>query len=88
MGLAVNWQCACGKGMFRSGWRDLNSRPLDPQSSAMRPPKFALVRLPWSQPCPYAGELRRKAPNASQLLQSLLQRPQKGDNTKIKQRDR
>jgi hypothetical protein len=70
--------------VFRlSGWRDLNSRPLDPQSSATRPARFALVRLPWSGPGLYVGERWRKSLNAPQLLQSLLQRPQKGDTPKI-----
>jgi hypothetical protein len=27
----LSGQSACDKGMYRSGWRDLNSRPLDPQ---------------------------------------------------------
>jgi hypothetical protein len=34
---------------IRSGWRDLNSRPLDPQSLAKRTYEFTVVRLPWSQ---------------------------------------
>jgi hypothetical protein len=66
-----------------SGWRDLNSRPLDPQSSAIRTPQSALVRLPWSDAGLYFGERWRQSLNASQLLQSLLQRPQKGDTPKI-----
>jgi hypothetical protein len=61
----------------------LKSRPLDPQSSAIRPLKFALVRSRLSQPCLYAGERWRKPLNAPQLLQSLLHRPLKGDHTKI-----
>ena len=39
-----------------SGWRDLNSRPLDPQSSAIRSPKFVLVHLPCSDVDLYCSE--------------------------------
>ncbi len=41
-------QTCADKAFHLSGWRDLNSRPLDPQSSAIRSPKVVLVRLPWS----------------------------------------
>jgi hypothetical protein len=64
----------CADKVFRlSGWRDLNSRPLDPQCWAERTPKSVLVRLPWSPPCLYAGERWRRYLNACELLQSLLQ---------------
>jgi hypothetical protein len=32
-------------GLSWSGWRDLNSRPLDPQTSAARPRTSAVVRI-------------------------------------------
>jgi hypothetical protein len=60
----------------------LNSRPLDPQSSALRPLKFVLVRLPWSDAGLYASERWRDSLNASQLLQSLLQWRSEGGITR------
>jgi hypothetical protein len=34
----LNGRCACDKGERWSGWRDLNSRPLDPQ---IGPPRLS-----------------------------------------------
>jgi len=78
-------QTTSDKAIHLSGWRDLNSRPLDPQCWAKRTQRFALVRLPWSQPHLTSRERWRKSLNASQLLQSLLQRRLKGGHTKINQ---
>jgi hypothetical protein len=76
-------QYACDKVMYLSGWRDLNSRSLDPQCWAKRTPKTVLVRLPWSDAGLYSGERWRQSLNGSQLLQSLLQQPLKGGHSKI-----
>jgi hypothetical protein len=70
-------------GQTGSGWRDLNSRPLDPQCWAKRPLESALVRLPWSDAGLYPGGRWRKPLNASQLLQSLLHQALKGGHSKI-----
>ena len=55
---------------------------LDPQSSALRPLESALVRSRRSQPRLDSGGRWRHSLNALQLLQSLLQRPRKGEASK------
>jgi hypothetical protein len=42
-------------GLLLSGWRDLNSRPLDPQSSAL--PSCATARAPCSTSISHEREL-------------------------------
>jgi hypothetical protein len=46
---------AADKAIYRSGWRDLNSRPLDPQSSAL--PSCATARGPCSESSSHEREL-------------------------------
>jgi hypothetical protein len=75
-------QTVSDKGYHLSGWRDLNSRPLDPQSSAIHTPEFALVRSRRSQPRPDSDGRWRQCVNASELLQSLLQQTMRGGRTK------
>jgi hypothetical protein len=48
-------QSAADKDEYLSGWRDLNSRPLDPQSSAL--PSCATARGPRSESSSHEREL-------------------------------
>jgi hypothetical protein len=52
---ALTHQIASDKAFYRSGWRDLNSRPLDPQSSAL--PSCATARRPCSMSISHEREL-------------------------------
>jgi hypothetical protein len=45
MGLDLSGKCAADKDKCLSGWRDLNSRPLDPQTSAACPRTSGDVRF-------------------------------------------
>jgi len=59
-------------GALLSGWQDLNSRPLDPQTWAICPLKSAKVRFPWSGPLAYVSERRRTPANAPPWLHAWL----------------
>ena len=60
--------CSSDKVKYLSGWRDLNSRPLDPQSSAL--PSCATARWPCSTSISHERELYYE--DASGQQRSLL----------------
>jgi hypothetical protein len=80
MEVELSGELASDKERYRSGWRDLNSRPLDPQSSALRPPESVLVRSRWSQPICLLHEPCRTPANRLPWLHMWLHfATQKGD---------
>jgi hypothetical protein len=66
MGFAHNHQNTSDKDIYRSSWRDLNSRPLDPQTSAACPRTSTDVQFSLKIRILYLGVFRWTNPNGGQ----------------------